>query len=394
MNKVSICKVLVLKVASLCNLNCTYCYMYNLGDETFKNQPKFMSNETVDSIIENVRNHCKKHDLSTFEFIFHGGEPMLISMDFYRNFVQKANHKILATKIFYSIQTNGTLITKPWCELLNDLDIGLGISLDGYEEINDKYRVTHHGKGTFQATMKGFNIASKFSNFSGVLSVINIQSNPQKIYDFLKEHKIKYADFLLPDCSYEKLPMGYEEGINQKILYADWLIVLFDQWFFDDKTRPKIRFFEQLVKIIIGLDEGFEYIGQQKSEFLIIETDGSIEVTGAFKVCGDGFTKKGFNINTHSLENALEDELTQRYIHGHENLCAKCQECPIVEVCGGGFVAHRYSQSNAFDNPSVYCLDLMKLIAHIQNKVLDYLPQKLVNDYQLEYLNYEELVSL
>ena len=93
MNKASICRVLVLKVASLCNLNCTYCYMYNLGDETFKNQPKFMSNETVDSIIENVKNHCKKHALSTFEFIFHGGEPMLISMDFYRNFVQKLNNR-------------------------------------------------------------------------------------------------------------------------------------------------------------------------------------------------------------------------------------------------------------------------------------------------------------
>jgi uncharacterized protein len=200
--------------------------MYNLGDETYKNQPKFMSSETVDAIIENVRKHCEKHDLTTFEFIFHGGEPMLISMDFYRDFVQKANDELLAkTKVFYSIQTNGTLITEAWCELLDELGIGLGISIDGYKEINDTYRVTHQGKGSFQTVMQGFKIASKSPNFSGILSVINIQSDPEKMYGFLKEHKIKYADFLLPDCSYEKLPMGYEEGIKQRTLYADWLII-------------------------------------------------------------------------------------------------------------------------------------------------------------------------
>ncbi|WP_309917627.1 radical SAM protein [Arcicella sp. BE51] len=391
----SICKVLIMRVASRCNLNCTYCYMYNVGDESFKSQPKFMSIDTVDKVIEQVGLHCETNDLKTFEFIFHGGEPMLISKEFYKYFVAQAKEKLpIQTKLFFAIQTNGILLSEEWCKVFSELKIEIGISIDGYEESHDKYRINHSGNGSFHSVMQGFKVASESAylhKIPGVLSVINIQSDAEKFFYFLKEYKVQLIDFLLPDCSYEKLPLGYADGINDRTLYADWLIILFDLWFSDNTNGPQIIFFEQLVKIIIGIDEGFEYIGNRKAEFLTIETDGSIEVTGSFKVCGDGFTKKGYNIHTHTLEESLEDDLAQRYINGHDNLCSKCQACPIVEVCGGGFVAHRYSKHNGFDNPSVYCLDLMKLITHVQNKVLDYLPIEFVEESELTYLSFEEL---
>ncbi|HEY1202986.1 MAG TPA: hypothetical protein VGE79_18505 [Niastella sp.] len=76
------CKLLVLKVASRCILNCTYCYMYNLGDTTYMKQPKVMSDDVVDSLITRVKKHCHMHGIDVFDFNFHGGEPLLAGPEF------------------------------------------------------------------------------------------------------------------------------------------------------------------------------------------------------------------------------------------------------------------------------------------------------------------------
>ena len=80
---------LVVKVASRCNLNCSYCYMYNMGDESFKLQPKFMSEEVVTAFIQKVKNHLLKYDSHHFRFIYHGGEPLLVPPSWYEFFHQE-----------------------------------------------------------------------------------------------------------------------------------------------------------------------------------------------------------------------------------------------------------------------------------------------------------------
>ena len=71
------CNTIVIKIASRCNLNCSYCYMYNLGDTTYKSQPKLMSNDIIDSLINRVKEHCQEHGIKNFHFVIHGGEPLL-----------------------------------------------------------------------------------------------------------------------------------------------------------------------------------------------------------------------------------------------------------------------------------------------------------------------------
>ncbi len=389
------CKVLVLKVASRCNLNCTYCYMYNLGDDTYKNQPKFMSVDTVDAIINQVLIHCQKHQIKQFEFIFHGGEPLLVAATFYADFVRLAKASLLPyTKPVFNLQTNGTLLTESWCKTLGNLKISIGISLDGPPEDNDFYRIDHQGNGSYYKVLEGLRIAQNSKDLQhqpGILTVINVLSNPTEVYQHLKDLDIKYADFLLPDCTYQKLPPHKN---LENSTYAGWLIAVFDLWYFDKQPKPTIRLFTQLIRLMIGYDEGFEYFGHQKNEFLVIETDGSIEITGAFKVCGNGFTKKDFNINSSTIDAVLKDDFYLQYYSGHQHLCNECQNCPIVEVCGGGFIAHRYSETNGFDNPSVYCLDLKLLIKHIQNIVFDSLPKSIVKSMQLKLIKTEDLIPV
>lgn len=388
------CQAAILKVASRCNLNCDYCYMYNLADKSYLGQPKFMSGKIVEALINEVKNHCLLHGIKHFEFIFHGGEPLLLSPDFYIDFVETAG-KVLDSVVTpgFSLQTNGVLLTDKWCEVFASLGIRVGISLDGLPAIHDAHRVDHQGRGSYQATLKGLKIAQEsayLKGVPGVLTVIDVDSDPVETYHHLKSLGIRHVNFLFPDGNFDYLPKGIDFS-GEKTLYADWLISLFDTWLNDTSPKPEIRLFRQVMQLVLGIDNGFEYWGKRRNEFIVIETDGSIEAIGALKSCGENFTKAGVNILSASLDEALQTDLAQIYHLSHEKLCSQCLNCPVGEVCGGGYLPHRFGRNRGFNNPSVYCQDLLKLICHIQHSVLDDLPEELLESIQLEKIDYLEL---
>lgn len=364
-------KGLVLKVASRCNLNCEYCYMYNLGDETYKSQPKFMSEVIVDYVLNNVRTYLTKSGSKTFTFIFHGGEPLLVGYYFYQNFVRKVKELLPAhIKIDYVIQTNGVLLSDEWCMVLGNLDIRIGISLDGTTEESNRYRLDHSGKSSLSATLKAIVRAkeSKYLKYlPGLLSVIDIKTNPEVLYETYKFLKIKHLNFLLPDGTYDNLPKSYDPT---KIHYSDWLIRLFDKWFNDcEANKPQITFFNQILHRILGGDSELEYFGGVKDINLIIETNGDIEPQDSLKACGENFTKTYFNIASHSLIDSLNQPLINYCLESQYILSEQCKNCSVVEICRGGYITHRFSKERGFNNPSIYCRDLEKLILHISERV-------------------------
>jgi uncharacterized protein len=102
----------------------------------------------------------------------------------------------------------------------------------------------------------------------------------------------------------------------------------------------------------------------------VIETDGSFERTDALKIAYPGAPATGYNVFDHSLEDVLRHPAVVAGARGMAGLSATCQSCPIVRACGGGLYPHRYRAANGFDNPSVYCNDLGRLINRIQDRVL------------------------
>ncbi len=381
-------KGLILKVASRCNLNCSYCYMYNLGDETYRNQPKSMPDDVTEAIHKQVALYSQNHQLNKFEFIFHGGEPLLLSKKFYSNFIEKAIQILPPTvKPIYSLQTNGTLLDAKWCKFLGKKDIRLGISLDGNKSINDLHRLTHAGGSTFDATLRGIQNATSHKNPIGLLSVLTLKSNPVLLYKFYKSLNIKQLDFLWPHHTYDFPP---PKNDNSTTPYADWWIELFKVWYEDeDDEKPNIRYLTQIIINILGLNTGFDMLGTATNDYLVIETDGSIETVDALKICGNGFTKEGLNIKTHSFEDALSAALVQLYHKAHQNLPEKCQQCSIVEICGGGFLPHRFSTKRRFDNPSVYCADIFKIIGYVQNRIIENLSAETLEAAELEAIRTE-----
>lgn len=371
-NKYNIrCTEAVVKIASRCNINCTYCYMYNQGDETYKNQPKIMEKLTYINLFKKVKIHYLKESIPSFHFIIHGGEPLLAGKKNIFDFIKKAKYILLPEiQPTFSVQTNGILIDEEWCSIFKELNINIGISLDGPKIINDQYRIDHKGKGTYDKVVKGINILQKNDIQSGILSVININSKPLETYEHIKSLGIDNIDFLFPESNHDTLPEGIENNsLHRETPYADWLINLFDLWF-EDKNKLDIRFFKFSILLLLGDNVQFDYIGRSTNDIIVIETDGGIEPVDSLKICGDSFTKINFNIMSNSISEALQAPLNKMYNLSKKIVAKQCKVCPLLEICGGGYLPHRYSSSNGFNNPSIYCADLIKLYTHIQQRVM------------------------
>lgn len=391
-------KGLVIKVASRCNLNCSYCYVYNQGDTTYQLQPRFMSGETVSLLLKRVGDYCRRHRSRTFRFIFHGGEPLLAPVSFYYEFVEKVTSYLPTyTAVSYFIQTNGVLLTDRWCQVLGELNIQIGISLDGDPQTHDKYRIDHKGRGSYEATIQGLRKAQTHKAIRyepGILVVIDPTSDPASFLEQMVRLKISSLNLLFPDGTHTNRPPHLPLH-SLETPYADWLVQVFDKWLqLPVSERPSIRLFQQLINLILGFTPAATVVGRKPGVFLVIETDGSIEAEDSLKVCQPGITKEGQHLQTHTLESALAAPLVTQCAHSRSVLPTNCLPCPIRNVCGGGFVVHRYHPENGFDNPSVYCRDLLRLITHIQTAVLATLPASLVESYPIRPLRFEQALEI
>lgn len=385
---------MIVKIASRCNIDCKYCFMYNKGDTTFKSQPKFMSKEIINALMPKIRMHCFLTGKTEFQFTLHGGEPLLASKELILYFMDEAN-KILIPDVTpkFIIQTNGILIDEEWCDIFAKYKVVVGISLDGPKDVNDKNRVSFQGESTYDASIAGLHKVQNSKNcqnagvIPSILSVIDTESNPKEVYQHIKDLKVRYFKPLIPANNYEDLPIGIE---SQQL--SNWLIELFDIWFNDkDSLKPDIPILSDIIRNIIGISTTTEYLGQDDLGLLILETDGGLEPGDILKICGEGFTKVGVNILTDEINKVQESSLISLYNQSKNTLCKQCTDCPINSICGGGFLPHRFKKSNRFDNPSVYCTDLMRLIIHIQNNVIALLPEDLIKSEGIISLNYDEI---
>ncbi len=361
---------LILKIASRCNLNCSYCFMYNLGDNTYKNQPKFMDVNMIDSILEKTASYIIANNQKRFSFIFHGGEPLLMDKEFFRIFVTKANkikEQLQDVSFYYLTQTNGVLIDEAWCELFNELKIYPSVSVDGTKMAHDMYRLDHKGNGSYDKVFKGVATLKEKTGIADIVCVINVNEDPLATYASFKEMGAVAVNYLIPDYTHDNFPF---DSTGEKTPMADWLIQLFDIWI-SDTSKYNITMFSGLINAILGLVTS----KNNESTVLVIETNGEIEAVDSLKACGHGFTKSGLNIKTNEFTDIINSPLGKLYFEDSTTkLAAKCNICPVKSICKGGRLVHRFKKENGFNNPSVYCHDLIKIIAHIQNKMFELFP--------------------
>jgi uncharacterized protein len=385
----------VLKVASRCNLNCSYCYMYNLGDKTYMNQPKFMNLETVTALAERLNTYTREAGIQVIQIIFHGGEPLLLGRDYYESCLNIFREKAPDIEILYSMQTNGVSLDEQWYKWLQANKILVGISLDGPEQYHDAYRKFHNGKGSYREVFDAVKLGAPYG-LVGILSVMNIKIPVQEYYDEIKKLGIGSLNLLFPDGHYDQLPHWFDKeqfGNDDYTPFGDWLIDLFSLWK-QDKERPLIKLFDNLLQILMGEEHiGNQAFGLNNNEVAVIESNGAIEVVDSLRACYEGITRNDINVHTHGIEALIDTPLFEVYYHSHQMVAEKCLNCPVYDFCGGGFLGNRFSYERGFDNPTIYCKDYIKLISHIQNDLINGLPSETVTKLELEKVSYEEIIA-
>jgi uncharacterized protein len=362
------------KVASRCNINCTYCYGYNLGDDTWKALPHFLSPRTARRAAERMREHLEAHGKKDAAIIFHGGEPMMLGTKRLAALVSEVRDVFAGTdlQIKIGMQSNLMLFNETMGELMSSEGISVGVSLDGPQHVNDVYRLDHKGRGTskrIEAKLKLL-LSPRFHHlFSGLLCVVNPETDPEEVLDHFLSFEPHSIDFLLPLNNHDSPPKGHEGG-SQDTLYGDWMIRCFNHWIASG-TRTRVRYFESIIRMLCGNSTSVESIGLLPVDIIVVETNGAIEAVDSLKSAFSGAAQLGFSVHSHSFDEVAAHYAVRIRQLGADGLCETCQRCKVVDVCGGGYYPHRYSKANGFSNPSVYCADLMKLIGHINRVVAD-----------------------
>lgn len=362
----------VCKVASRCNLDCTYCYEYNMGDDSWRQQPHFMSADTVRALGQRVREHADAHGMKYVTFSFHGGEPLLAGADFFRQTVTILRDALgSGIGSSFGVQTNGTLITKEMVGLFSKMDIGIGLSFDGPQADNDRHRIYANGRGSYDDIMKGARWLQTEDGqkiFRGILCVIDLQADPLEVFETLAALNPPSIDFLLPHGNWQTPPPG-KAGRLESAYYAQWYITIFDRWFAGFHNHIRIRTFEEIITYQLGGKGRLETLGLSPIDLICIAADGSIEGVDTMKSVFPGAHKLGLNVYDNSFNDVLHHPMVIQRQIGIQALSDKCASCPVVATCGGGYFPHRYSKEQGFRNPSVYCSDLLPLITHIQQAV-------------------------
>src|SRR3954447_4931429 len=162
----------IIKVASRCNLDCTYCYVYQGPDQSWQWKPTFLSFATLTKIADRIQEHALEHGLSEVSIVFHGGEPLLAGVDRLREYV-KVLSSIISCPIQFGMQTNGILLDRAFIDFLYESNIRMGISIDGDRASNDRHRLRHDKSTSYEDTVKAIQLVQSFPDhkriFGGVL---------------------------------------------------------------------------------------------------------------------------------------------------------------------------------------------------------------------------------
>jgi uncharacterized protein len=360
----------VFKIHSRCDLSCRYCYVYEMSDQSWRSRPKSMSMENVDHSARRIAEHVRTHSLDEVQIVLHGGEPLLAGVRLIDYAVSRIRTATEA-RVNFVVQTNGVLLDAEYLKLFNDLDIHVGISLDGDAGAHDRYRRRANGEGTYASVVRSLELLTSdpFRHlFGGLLCTIDPRNDPINTYEALLQFRPPMIDFLLPHGNWSSPPPGRIPG-SKETPYGDWLVNVFNHWYSAPSQEVRVRLFSEIMKILMGGSSTTELVGLSPVSVVVIETDGSIEQSDILKSAYSGASATGMHVSSHSFDSALElPSFAARQIGIHA-LGEKCRSCEIRRTCGGGLFAHRYSSDSGFANPSVYCPDLFRLISHIRTVV-------------------------
>jgi uncharacterized protein len=366
-----------LKVAARCNLNCSYCYVFNKGDGTWRDRPAIMPEHIFQATLERIRHHCVCSGQDSVHLTFHGGEPCLVGSDRFSRWCRQATEvlgELVRTE--FTIQTNGTLLDEAWAEAFKTHNVNVGISMDGPKDVHDAFRVDHRGRGSYDRVLHGIALLRENDIPVGVLSVISLGADGRQVHEHFRGLGVRWINYLLPQFTHDSIgPIRARYGPRP---CADFLLPILEDWWANGSTDPQIGLFWNIAWLILGGETRIDALGNPPLRFVFVEGDGAIEDLDVLRVCREGIAQTGLNVLTHDFADVANlSALHRRAIFDGLPLPTACRACPEALTCSGGYLPHRYSRARAFDNRSVWCADLLAIFARLR-ELLQVSPQETV----------------
>lgn len=366
--------IVILKIAERCNLNCTYCYMYNSVDQSWRNRPSKISKSNIDKLLCRIEEYIETFPTSFVQLEIHGGEPLLYGKDSMKKLLSDIKNQF-NEKVQICLQTNALLIDDEWIDMFESYSVSISVSCDGPPEIHDRYRKYHNGRNsgykTETALLKIIESEKAKNIFKGVLIVIDPNTKSDSIVEYFYNMGINSIDLLLPDANHVNSPLHIENYSHNVLL--NYLTTAFDKWIAISDPKFKIRIFSEIIKSIFGNVSNLDAFGGELSNMLVVESDGTYQNLDVLHICGEKYTVTEMSLHAHSFSDYQRLSLENRVAP-----CSKCLNCNFFSICGGGYLPHRFNGEH-FDNPSFYCDVLFGLIKHIKSYIISVTPQNIWN---------------
>lgn len=388
-NRAGTCRglhVVAKPLGPVCNLNCEYCFYLEKKALFGAGADYRMLDEVLAAFI---RSYIEAQPTPEVEFVWQGGEPTLLGIDFF-NRVVKLQRPFLSRKtIQNSIQTNGTLLTDRWCSFLKKHGFMVGISLDGPKEVHDRYRRDRKGNGTFDRVMRGVKLLQEHGVDYNVLACVARETakKPLDVYRFLRGQGVEFIQFTpiverLPDAGGQELglrlagPAALNREEEQKEVtawsvtpeaYGDFLIAVYEEWVRNDVGKTFVMNFEWALNAWIGNPSPVCVHAALCGGSVVLEHNGDVY---ACDHCVYPQYRLG-NIMTDHLPDMVARSLQTGFgLNKEKALPRLCRECDVLAACRGGCPKHRFMKTYLGEPGLHYlCAGYKKFYRHIRKYV-------------------------
>jgi uncharacterized protein len=332
-------QIFVKPVGAACNLGCTYCYYLDKKNIYQEEWPLKMNNEILEKYI---RQHIEASKDDPVMFSWHGGEPLLAGIDFYRKAVALQNKYLPAGRsAINGIQTNGTILNDEWCHFLKSENFIAGISIDGPAGFHNMHRLTPSGDQTFRKVMKGYDLLQKYGIPSEILCVVSSQNSadPLGVYNFFRQLGAAYMTFLPlveKDCSKE---LSVSERSVKPEDFGRFLSAIFDEWTENDIGRIKVQIFEEALRTAFRQDHALCIFKVDCGGVPVVEHNGD------FYSCDHYVESEHLvgSINGTSLADLLESPRQKEFgMAKSKTLPRYCIDCDVRDMCNGECPKNRF----------------------------------------------------
>ena len=336
-----------------CNLACKYCY-YLEKSHLYQNSLRhLMSDEMLEQF---TREYIEAQTMPQVLFTWHGGEPLMRSIDFYRKALALQKKYAHGKQIDNVIQTNGTLLTDEWCEFFAKNHWLVGISIDGPQEYHDHYRVTSAGKPSWEKVMQGIQLLKKHRVEWNAMAVVNAYNaeHPLEFYHFFRDNGCQYLQFtpiverltehedgrtLASLADDREIPLADASVTPQQ--WGNFLCTIFDDWVRHDVGKTFVEIFDCTLANWMGVLPGICAYSKECGHAGVMEHNGDVYSCDHFV-----FPEyKLGNIRDQSLIDMLYGEKQQAFSRlKHTSLPRQCKECDMEFACHGECPKNRFEK--------------------------------------------------